>query len=424
MVRCGPTTRIIPDPRGTCKRTVPFFMLRTTIALFTAAVLAGVCSAQSDPGNTPPDQPPPKPVRQLTASPPGLPKDVMPDAVDLLRREGARTLRHLKNSDAKRFVFALNWLPVVEHRQFYRREQPREWLSTDQFAMLDEAGKKDLELVSADGYFFYYTRYGSPLAYARAIDVLCEGLGGGDTPLRGKKVLDFGFGGIGHLRLLASIGLNVTGVEVDPLLQAMYSSPEDVGLIEGTGMADKTPDGVLRLLYGHWPSDPHIVAEVGDGYDVFLSKNTLKRGYIHPEPPEGQTVDPRKTISLGVDDQTFVREVARILRPGGVWLVYNICPAPAKEGEPYIPWADGRFPFDRALVEANGFEVIAWDQDDATAMKDFAKAMYWDAGDEKGEGKMDLENDFFVHYTMLKRVGQIELQVPVTTPTPGTTKGQ
>lgn len=403
-------------------------MQRTLSALAPVLIpllLAGFASAQTDPGNTPPDQQAPKPVHTLTVSPPGLPKEVMPDAVDLLRREGARTLRLLKNNDARRFVFALNWLPVVDPpRSLYRRSEPREWLSTEQYAMLDDASKKDLELVSADGYFFYYTRYGSPLAYARPVDILCDALGGGDTSLRGKKLIDFGFGGIGHLRLLASIGMNVTGVEVDPLLQALYSNPEDVGLIEGTGMSEKTPDGVLRLLYGKWPSEPHMVADVGDGYDIFLSKNTLKRGYIHPEPPEGQTVDPRKTINLGVDDQAFVREVARLLRPGGVWLVYNICPAPAKEGEPYIPWADGRFPFDRALVEANGFEVVAWDQDDAAPMRDFAKAMYWDQGDEKGEGKMDLDNDFFVHYTLLKRNGQVEVQTPVTPPEPGASKSQ
>jgi SAM-dependent methyltransferase len=354
-----------------------------------------------DPGTYVPEAPPP-PAITLTATPPGMPTNRTPSVIDLLRREGSRAVRHVTCPDAQRFIFALNWLPADDPRTLYRRKDPREWISQQQFDMLADADKEHYERATADAYYFYYTRYGSPVAYCRPLDILCNAAGGGDA-LRGKKFLDFGFGGIGQLRLLASIGCNVTGVEVDPLLQALYSKPEDVGLIEGTGTGVKTPDGVLRLLYGRWPADATTVTDVGDGYDVFLSKNTLKRGYVHPEPPEGETVDPRRLFNLGVDDETFVSEVARILRPGGHWMVYNICPAPAKEGQPYIPWADGRFPFDRALVEKHGFEVIAWDQDDTPTMRDIAKALFWDKGDAKGEGAMDLENDLAVTYTLLRK---------------------
>lgn len=392
-------------------------MLRTLSALFTLSAITATSIAEPPPdaGNPPP--PPaaaPKPPDQLTVRPPGLPADRMPDAVDMLRREGSRVLGYISCTDARRFVYALNWLPVIEQRPFYRRTQPREWLSPEQYSMLDDKAKEGIEPVSADGYFFYYTRYGSPVAYARPVELICATLGHGEEGdhLRGKKLVDFGFGGIGHLRLLASIGMNITGIEVDPLLQAMYNQPDDVGLIEGTGMGEKTPDGVLRLLFGKWPAEPQLVTDVGDGYDIFLSKNTLKRGYIHPEPPEGQTVDPRRLINLGVDDATFVREVARILRPGGVWMVYNICPAPAKEGEQYIPWADGRFPFDRTLVEQSGFEVVAWDQDDSTVIRDFARAMYWDEGDDTGQGKIDVEKDLFAHYTLLRRTADAAPATP------------
>jgi SAM-dependent methyltransferase len=279
------------------------------------------------------------------------------------------------------------------------RDEPRSAINASQFNALSPDEQPHYKPRELDQYFYYFTRYGSPLAYIRPYDILCTQLGGHDA-LRGKRVLDFGYGGIAHLRLLASVGCDVVGVDVDPILHALYSAEEDTGLIEGMGFEEaKAPDGSLLLLQGPWPSTDAIVSEVGEGFDIFLSKNTLKRGYIHPHPPEGQTVDPRKLVHLGVDDESFVRHVARVLKPGGLWMVYNICPAPAKEGEEYKPWADGRFPFSRELVEREGFEVVAWEQDDATTMREYAKVLGWDAGNNP----MDLENDFFVNYTLLRR---------------------
>ncbi|HET9480609.1 MAG TPA: hypothetical protein VFP98_02545 [Candidatus Polarisedimenticolia bacterium] len=62
---------------------------------------------------------------------------------------------------------------------------------------------------------FLNTRYGSPLAYARALEIVSDS---GMTDLSGRRVLDVGYGGIGHLRLMASLGAEFVGVEVDPLL--------------------------------------------------------------------------------------------------------------------------------------------------------------------------------------------------------------
>ena len=52
----------------------------------------------------------------------------------------------------------------------------------------------------------------------------------------------------------------------------------------------------MKLVHGRFPADPKVVAAVGGGYDLFLSKNTLKRGYIHP----AEKVDPRLLVDLGV----------------------------------------------------------------------------------------------------------------------------
>ena len=49
---------------------------------------------------------------------------------------------------------------------------------------------------------YYTTKYGSPLAYSRPIDLLGQA---GLQDVSGRKILDFGYGTVGHLRLLAGM---------------------------------------------------------------------------------------------------------------------------------------------------------------------------------------------------------------------------
>src|SRR5262249_53062441 len=151
------------------------------------------------------------------------------------------------------------------------------------------------------------------------------------------RILDFGYGTIGHLRLLAGLGAEVTGVDVDPMLRALYSAPEDQGIVKSR----RGREGRLRLIDGQFPADKTVKTLVGEGYDLIISKNTLKRGYVHPERP----VDPRRLLGLGVADDTFVKALYDALKPGGRVMIYNICPAPSPPGQPYKNWADGRCPF-------------------------------------------------------------------------------
>ena len=126
---------------------------------------------------------------------------------------------------------------------------------------------------------------------------------------------------------------------------------------------------------------------VGGGYDLILSKNTLKRGYVHPERP----VDARRLLNLGVEDAVFVQALYDALKPGGRVLIYNICPAPSPPDQPYKPWADGRCPFARETWEAAGFRVVAFDRDDSEVIRKFAHALGWDQGDSP----IDLKTDLF-----------------------------
>ncbi|HXU73668.1 MAG TPA: hypothetical protein VN947_30325 [Polyangia bacterium] len=232
-----------------------------------------------------------------------------------------------------------------------------------------------------DEEYYYTTRYGTPLAYARPLEILA-GHGFGDVA--GRRIVDFGYGGIGQLLTLASLGADVAGVDVDPLLRAMYADRDGPW---GTGR--------LRTVDGRWPADAAVRAAIGDGYDLFVSKNVLKRGYIHP----AQAVDERKTIKLGVDDEAFLRAVFALLKPGGRMLIYNLAPAPAPPGKPYIPWADGRSPFPRELYERVGFRVVGFEIDDTTAARQMARALGWD----RGPDAMDLHNGLFAGYTLVEK---------------------
>ena len=181
---------------------------------------------------------------------------------------------------------------------------------------------------------YYTTKYGSPLAYSRPIDLLGQA---GLEDVSGRKILlDFGYGTVGHLRLLAGLGADVTSMNVDPMLRPLYGAQGDRG----------NRQEPARPRWPHpahpWPVPGRRVREEcgGGDYDLILSKNTLKRGYVHPERP----VEPRRLLNLGVEDAAFVRSLHDALKPGGRVLIYNICPAPSPLGQPYKNWADGRCP--------------------------------------------------------------------------------
>lgn len=307
--------------------------------------------------------------------------------VDRIRQEAAALKPLFKSPLAQRFLAATARLPHIDPRTIYGNAE-RKYLSKAAWEKLPKEEQANYREITIDENRYYVTLYGTPLFYGRLVDLLGEH---GVTTFEGKKVLDFGYGTVGHLRLMADCGADVVGVDVDSLHPAIYADPSDVGSV-------KNPDGKdgrIRMVLGRFPTDDDVRAQIGNGYDIFTSKNTLKNGYIHP----AEKVDPRMTIDLGVTDEQYVQAVRDILKPGGLALIYNLCPAPAAKGEPYIPWADGRCPFPRAMWEANGFEVIAFDQDDSVTARKMGKALGWDQPPQAS----DLENDMFAHWTLVRK---------------------
>ncbi len=303
-------------------------------------------------------------------------------------REDAQQLQPLvKTVWVKQFLKETVRLPPVAARKLFHDESKTRYYTEEEAERLSEALRFGVVSEEFDEDFYYNTRYGTPLAYARPLDLLGDQ---GFEP-RGKRILDFGYGGVGQLRLLAGVGAVVVGVEIDPLTRALYSWPQDQGTIKGTNGSQ----GTLHLVHGRFPAEESVRLDVGVGYDLVISKNVLKRGYIHPEKP----VPDRQRVILGVDDEAFVKTLYGMLKPGGRVLIYNLSPAQNPPDKPYIPWADGRCPFPAELWKAAGFKVVEFDRDDSQMARKMAHALGWDAGEQP----MSLEKDLFAHYTLVEK---------------------
>lgn len=387
------------------------------LMLCTSFTLAQTPAAQ--PSEQPSEQPAAQSTTQPATQPPADPH--RPDrsqrvrsVLEVLRREASKLQALVQGEDMRRLVLATSWLPMPDPITLYIRSEPRTVLSADEHAALPEAERAAFAERTFDSNFFYFTRYGSPLANLRPLQIAHDAFAAqaqrevdanpeeGRKPtlnqFRSKSILDFGFGSVAHLRLLASIGCFVQGIEVDPILEKLYQRDTIVGEVPPSGIDDRKPGpGFLNLAFGSWPSDPKVREQVQGDLDLFISKNTLKRGYIIP--PTDREYDPKRMINLGVPREEFLREVARLLKPNGLFLIYNISPAQSPPDQPYIPWADGRSPFEREMLEAAGFEVLAFDQDDAPKMREYAQALGW----HEGENPMDLDKDFVVLYTLARK---------------------
>ncbi|HEV8002856.1 MAG TPA: hypothetical protein VGP63_23425 [Planctomycetaceae bacterium] len=298
----------------------------------------------------------------------------------------ARTLTPLARTDlGKGFLKAAESAPPYVPRTVYRRGKAREWLDVAAFAKLSAADRGAWKPMTIDEDTYQGLFYGSPLAYLLPL----ERLGGaGFGTLGGKRVADFGHGGIGQLRLFAELGAQAVGIDVDPLQPVLYSAPGDQGPLG-------KEDGSVRLVHGRFPSDPKVTAAVGGGYDLFLSKNTLKRGYIHP----AQKVDPRMLVDIGGNDTAFLKAVASALKPGGWFVIYNLSPAPNVAGKPYIPWADGRCPFSAEDLAASGFETLVRDAVEDKAARALGAALGWD----QPPARMKLADDLFGLVTIARK---------------------
>ncbi len=313
-----------------------------------------------------------------------IPPDA-PEGVAQIRAD-ARNLREIVTAQiAKEFLDATTRLENIAPRKLYRDLEKRRYYSQRRYDTLAPTERAGLDPVAVDETYYYTTKYGAPLAYVRTLELYARHARG---TLAGRRVLDFGYGTIGQLRLMALCGASAVGIEVDPMLRELYSEPTDQGPVDNHG----APKGSIKLIHGRFPN---IAKAVGHGYDLVTAKNTLKNGFFNPERP----VPKNRLMDLGVDRETFVRTIHTALKPGGLFIIYNICPAPSKPDEPYKHWADGRCPFPRSMLESAGFTVLDYNTNDNLQTRRLAKTLGWD----QGEYAMDLENDLFGSCTVVRR---------------------
>ncbi len=231
-----------------------------------------------------------------------------------------------------------------------------------------------------DEAFYYATHYGSPLAYVRALDVAGQY---GLRSLDGARVLDIGYGAIGAVRLMATAGAQVSALDVDSLLPALYRERSDQGLVRGVGQRV----GSLALFDGHFAGDASLTKALGRHHDFLVAKNTFKRGFMKPA-----AAGAKPWVDFGVPEADLLRALHHALAPGGLFVIYNL----AGRFNPERPSTDGRSPFDRAALEAAGFEVLALDASDDTAARAMGQALGWQ------EQMGDLSQNLFALFTVLR----------------------
>lgn len=357
----------------------------------------------------------PKPEPAASPSTTGSPQLIDMSNVhpaEQLRPQAARLLPDRTCVSSRVFVLTTAWIPVIDPRTIYSDQDHTKFLSRAQFEALPNEQQKALEPIELGTEFYYNTRYGSPLAYTRIVDILCDQLTANPAEITkerapnapsaifsGKRWLDFGCGGVVHMQMLAQCGIDIVGVDVDPILPAVFSEPGDLGVFAAAPIpsAGIERNGTAQLVIGSWPGDAETREKVGSGYDIITSKNTLKNGYINPE----RETNPKYLIHLGVSNQAFLQAVADMLNPGGYFLIYNLSPAQNPEDKPYLPWADGRSPFTREMFKAAGLEVVEFDKVDDVEAHKMARALEWDQGAQP----MNLEKDLFSHYTLARKPG-------------------
>lgn len=264
-------------------------------------------------------------------------------AIESIRQGSAALVPLMRTELAREFLEACSSLPEPPSRVVLHDRAREHYFSQREAASVPDSVRFSLEPDSLGGLFFYQTRYGPILNYTRVFEVLSAW---GVTTFDHQRVLDFGYGRIGHLRALASLGADAVGVDIDPLLRALYAEPDDQG--EVRGQAGRV--GRVAIVTGSFPGDTAIRAAVGSGYDLVISKNTLKGGH---SPAERSSQ--RMVIDLGVSDSAFVRAVAACLKPGGLFLMYTIS---GRKGSAGCPFSD-------AMLRAAGFEILAYDRDDS-----------------------------------------------------------
>ncbi len=297
-----------------------------------------------------------------------------------LQKDAKAIASQMKQPAALEFLKGANTLMPQFARIVYTHAKERRSISPAQFEALKPEERAAFQRVEHDENFYFSTYYGSPVAYARVIDVAGTN---GLTTLNDARILDIGYGAIGGPRKMSGAGARVSCVDGDSLLPALYRERTDQGGVAGfDGRV-----GSLTLHDGVFAGDVTLTKLIGKDFNLIITKNTMKMGFMKPSngrPP---------FVSFEANDEVLLDTIYDALAPGGLFVIYNITGAldPAK------PSTDGRSPFTREQFTRANLNVLALDTNDAAATRAMGKALGWD----KQMG--DLEKNLFALYTVVQR---------------------
>ncbi|RNC82450.1 MAG: methyltransferase domain-containing protein [Phycisphaera sp.] len=310
---------------------------------------------------------------------------------EALAAEAARVEEVVGNEAVLEWLGKAKELPEVKGATlFVGPREPggfdREVYTAQQATDFSESDLIDFREVTYGPTRYYATNYGSPIAYAPALIAAAEA--GGFDSFRFKRVLDFGYGQIGQLEMLARCGATVCGVEADPVIDTLYRSTR----LSDVVVAEDGTRGSLTLALGEWFSDWRLRQKLGGRFDVIIARNVLKRGYVQPEEPM-PGFDP---IDIGGEPEDAARAIYNALEEGGVAVVYNLGGG-AWRGEDgsYNAPADVRDPLGREAWEAAGFEIVHYQANGSQLMRKVASLI-----SQKDLSEFDLYN---VLYTVVRK---------------------
>jgi hypothetical protein len=297
-----------------------------------------------------------------------------------LAKDAALLKPQMKHAAALEFLRGVEKLTPQLSRIVYTHVKERRTISPAQYEALQPNDRAGFERVEHDENFYFSTHYGTPVAYARAVEF--AGMHGLST-LNNARILDIGYGAIGGPRMLAGAGAQVSAVDVDSLLPALYRTPNDQGRV--VGIDGRV--GEITLFNGVYAGNATLTKLIGKDFNLILTKNTMKRGFMQPtngRPP---------FVSFEANDEVLLDTLYDALAPGGLLVIYNITGAldPAK------PATDGRSPFTREQFTRANLNVLALDINDDVATRAMGKALGW------GKQMGDLEKNLFALYTVVQR---------------------
>jgi hypothetical protein len=308
------------------------------------------------------------------------PREVEVDPLETMKTN-SKNLNEVYQSDlAAEMLSEVERLPIVDGRTVYIATRPNRGFTKAQYDALDDEQREGLREVEIEPVDYYSTFYGTPLVYARVLDLGSQYVPG--FTIAGSKIMDLGYGQLGQLRLWAQMGADTVGVEVDPILTAIYDGCGAVGDVDD----DPASSGSVTLVEGAWPNDKSCREEVGGGYDLLVSRNLLKRGYVKPA-----TRNPAFPVPVGweMSDVEMLDHVFNLLHPGGLVIIESLGPKP----DPTKPWSDVSNPWSKQAWIDAGFEVLAHDEDESQYAREMGEALGWDQ-------KMNLETDLFGVYSV------------------------